>query len=751
MFERSDWIATVAGRLGCAVKRRAIGARTMAALVLAGAAAIGSTAEAQVPRETTSRLIVKLREPAAIADVRPAQRIVRLAHDEGIDLRHERSMALGAELMALGRFVPVDQAEALAARIAARPDVEFAVPDRRRTAERRTNDSYLTAQAYLDNDAYGISAFAAWDTTTGTSDVVVAIIDTGYRPHIDMTGRFLPGYDFIADLASSNDGNGRDADALDPGDWTTEEDVIAAGGDCDLGPSSWHGTEVAGVVAANSNNGQWTAGINWNAKILPVRVLGKCGGWDSDIADGIAWAAGVAVPGVPANPNPAQVINLSLGGSGACTATYRNAITAAYAHGVTRAIVVAAGNASEDVAFHSPANCSNVLAIASTTSTGMLASYSDYGAGVTLSAPGGDYDRNLGTKGITALSNTGFTTPGGDTIRTVGGTSFAAPMVSGVVSLMLGVAPSLTAQQVRSILTSTAKPFITSSNCSTAICGAGLVDASAAVLAAKAVGGTAPAAVNYQGLWWKAPAATESGWGINFAHQGDVIFATWFTYDTTGKAWWLTMTANKTAEGVYAGTLYETRGPAYNAVPFDPAAVSSIARGIGTLSFTDVDHGTLHYLLDGVEQTKAIARQVFAAPVPTCAFGAQTDLTLATNYQDLWWNANESGWGINFTEQGGVIFATWFTYDADGKPMWLSATAAPTGARSFAGTLYRTSGPAFSAVPFDPAAVQRTEVGTMTLTFANGNSAAFHYEIGAVSQTKAITRQVFRAPGTVCQ
>ena len=141
-----------------------------------------------------------------------------------------------------------------------------------------------------------------------------------------------------------------------------------------------------------------------------------------------------------------------------------------------------------------------------------------------------------------------------------------------------------------------------------------------------------------------------------------------------------------------------------------------------------------------------LLRSILLAAVLAAALPAS-----ATSYQDMWWNPNESGWGINFTEQGGVIFATWFTYDADGKPTWLSATAMPTAPRTFAGTLYRTTGPAFSAVPFDPTAVRRTEVGTMTLAFANGNSAAFHYEIGAVSQTKAITRQVFRAPGTVCQ
>ena len=268
-----------------------------------------------------------------------------------------------------------------------------------------------------------------------------------------------------------------------------------------------------------------------------------------------------------------------------------------------------------------------------------------------------------------------------------------------------------------------------------------------------------PAAINYEGLWWKSPAGSESGWGINFAHQGDVIFATWFTYDLNGKAWWLSMTANKTAESTYTGTLIQTHGPAFNAVPFSPAAVTATAVGSGTLTFSDGNTGNFTYTVNGISQTKAITRQVFATP-PTCTFGTQPDLTLATNYQDLWWTAPagvESGWGVNFTHQSDIIFATWFTYDFDGTPLWLSVTAPKTAPGVYAGTLYRTNGPPFNAVPFDPKQVDLTPVGTLTLTFANGNSANFAYTVtlgppgSTVTQTKSVVRQVFRAPGTVCQ
>jgi serine protease len=228
--------------------------------------------------------------------------------------------------------------------------------------------------------------------------------------------------------------------------------------------------------------------------ILPVRVLGKCGGYDSDIIDGIGWAAGLALPGIPANPYPAQVINLSLGGDGECTASYRNVIAAAYAHGVTRAIVAAAGNAANDVAGHTPANCPFVYAVASTTTLGSLTRYSNFGPSIDISAPGGQYSAASADQRIITLSNDGLTAPATDSFAYMGGTSLAAPMVSGVVSLMLAVAPSLTVDQVHDMLTSTAKPFPIGSTCDTSICGAGIVDANAVVRAAAALG--APATVD---------------------------------------------------------------------------------------------------------------------------------------------------------------------------------------------------------------------------------------------------------------
>ena len=190
---------------------------------------------------------------------------------------------------------------------------------------------------------------------------------------------------------------------------------------------------------------------------------------------------------------------------------------------------------------------------------------------------------------------------------------------------------------------------------------------------------------------------------MNVAHQGDIVFATWFTYDAAGKAWWLSMTANLVSGGnTFTGTLYKTSGPPFSATPFDPALVVPVAVGSGTLTFTDASNGTFAFTVNGISRTKPITRQVFG-PQPTCRFGVLAHLEAATNYQDLWWNApggSESGWGLNVTHQGDTLFVTWFTYDVDGSPLWLSATAQKTAARDVCGDV----------VPDDRAAVQRHAV-----------------------------------------
>jgi len=700
---------------------------------------------------TPARLIVRLTPDAMKSALTPKARIAKLATSSAVALTYVRPMALGADVVTAEGSAA---AEEVAARLAADPDVDYAVVDHRvhamQAAGVSINDTFAQQQHYLANTSTGISAYDAWTITHGSPNIVVAVIDTGYRPHAGMLGRFLPGYDMISDPQTANDGDGRDTDASDPGDWVT---AAEADGDCPAHNSSWHGTSVAGIIGANTNDDAWTAGIDWNAKILPVRVLGKCGGFNSDVVDAIAWAAGLAVPGAPPNLTPAQVINLSLGSSNSCEQPFTEVAAAAYAAGVTRAIVAAAGNDAHDVSNNSPAGCPGYYAVASTTDVGgSLASFSNFGAGITLSAPGGAAKLRTAADTMVVLGNSGTTVPLADIVVNEGGTSFSAPMVSATVSLMLSVAPYLTADQVHDLIVSTVKPFPAFSDCTTDRCGAGILDAGAAVRAAAAVP-PPPAAVNYQGLWWASPAGSESGWGINFAHQGDIIFATWFTYDTTGKAWWLSMTAIRTGLNSYAGDLLTTHGPAFSATPFDPNAVTHATVGRGTLTFADANTAQFSYTVNGVAQVKTLTREIFGT-APVCAFGGQPSLAVATNYQDLWWAAPagvESGWGINLTEQSNEIFGTWFTYDVDGTPLWLSVLATNTGPGVYSGPLMRTRGPAFSAVPFDPAKVTATPAGTATFTFSDGAHATFAYTVNGVSQAKAITREVFVNPGTHCQ
>jgi Abnormal spindle-like microcephaly-assoc'd, ASPM-SPD-2-Hydin len=250
---------------------------------------------------------------------------------------------------------------------------------------------------------------------------------------------------------------------------------------------------------------------------------------------------------------------------------------------------------------------------------------------------------------------------------------------------------------------------------------------------------------NYEGIWWN---ASESGWGISFEHQGTKIFATWFTYDTAGMAWWLFMTADAGPGNTFTGTMFKTTGSFYAAAPFTAGA--PVAVGTGTLTFTDTGHATFESIVNGTKQTKSITPQVFG-PLPTCTYSVAANLAGATNYQGLWWNASESGWGINLAHQGSTIFAAWFTFDVDGSPLWLSATLYKGAGETFAGKLQRTTASPFAAAPFvgnPPVAI-----GDATLTFANGNSANFGYTIG---DNGPITKQITHLPlgettaGTVC-
>jgi serine protease len=408
---------------------------------------------------------------------------------------------------------------ALATLLAADPDVEYAVPDYRRHLLATPNDPLYSAQPAGSNvtpavgqwylrtpDATFVSAIdatAAWAITTGSSDVVIADLDTGVRfDHPDLATKLLPGRNFVS--TNGNTGRGWSADASDPGDWTTANQC---GSGQPAQPSSWHGTQTAGILGAQTNNGIGMASVGYNVMVMPVRVLAACGGFDSDIQAAMLWAGGVGVPGVPTNPTPARVINMSLGGTGSCAQSYVDAIGQLIARSVT--IVAAAGNA-EGLAVATPANCTGVVAVAAVRNVGTKVGFSSLGPEVAIAAPGGNCVSASGAclYPILTTTNAGATTPAANTY-TDGlndpslGTSFSTPLVTGTVALILSVNPTLTPAQVRSFLQSSARLFPaqppgsavpichapTSSvqdecYCTQSTCGAGLLDAGAAVAAA---------------------------------------------------------------------------------------------------------------------------------------------------------------------------------------------------------------------------------------------------------------------------
>jgi subtilisin family serine protease len=339
----------------------------------------------------------------------------------------------------------------------------------------KPNDPFFDQQWSLTQSGGGIDAQRAWQLA-GTSPVTVAVLDTGYTNHPDLDAKWLPGYDFIRLRYLSVDGDGLDSDASDEGDFA---DYGACGNFYRYG-SSWHGTHVAGIIGAHANNGEGIAGVAPNSRILPVRVLGRCGGFDEDVADGIRWAVGAPVKDVPNNPSPASVLNLSLGGEGPCGEDMQSAINTALARGAT--VVVSAGNEADDAQNYSPANCKGVITVAATNRDGNFSNYSNNGPSVEIAAPGGE---NQGFQQIISTLNSGSVGASGSYYQPYQGTSMAAPHVAGTIALMLTRNPNLTPGQVLNILQSTARDRVEASDCGGLglICSVGRLNAGAAVAA----------------------------------------------------------------------------------------------------------------------------------------------------------------------------------------------------------------------------------------------------------------------------
>ncbi|MBU8975387.1 S8 family serine peptidase [Lysobacter sp. MMG2] len=434
---------------------------------------------------THDRFIVKYRDGSAPrANAANMKRALDAAASLGVGgkavgLQQLRSLSVGGELVRADRKLDRAEAEQLMRQIAADPNVEFIEVDRLLQIALTPNDPRYPEQwGYQDSDA-GIRANEAWDSASGTG-VVVAVLDTGITSHSDLNANVIAGYDFVSDATAARDGNGRDSNPADQGDWYSAGECGQIVGS----NSSWHGTHVAGTVAARTNNGIGVAGTAFNAQIQPVRVLAKCGGSISDIADAITWASGGTVSGVPANATPAEVINLSLGGGGSCSATMQNAINGAVSRGTTLAI--AAGNSNANTSGFTPANCNNVIAVAAITSTGQRSSFSNYGALIDIAAPGSS---------ILSTLNAGTTTPGAESYASYNGTSMAAPHVAGVIALLQSVAATpKTPAEVEQIIKTNFRPFpVTPSQ----TIGPGILDAKAVVDAAGGGGGNTPPTANF--------------------------------------------------------------------------------------------------------------------------------------------------------------------------------------------------------------------------------------------------------------
>ncbi len=488
------------------------------------------------PGTPAERLIVGYKSGASEARSNKAAEADAAAKgkEAGENLDFQRRLGSGAALVDLGEGLTKSDVADVVAEYQADPQVAYVVPDRLNKPLATPNDTEYGKQWDLSEATAGMNVPAAWDVTDG-SGVTVAVIDTGYVTHSDLGANIVGGYDFISDTAVSNDGNGRDSNPADTGDWTTDGQCSS---DWTATTSSWHGTHVAGTIAAVTNNSKGIAGIAYGAKVSPLRVLGQCGGYDSDIIDAITWASGGSVSGVPANANVAKVINMSLGGGGACSAATQSAINGAVNRGTT--VVVAAGNENQNAANSSPANCNNVITVAATDRSGNRSYYSNFGSIVDIAAPGGETNSTT-ANGILSTLNTGTRGPSSESYKFYQGTSMAAPHIAGLAALMKSANASLTPAQIESAIKSNARTL--PGTCSGG-CGAGLADAAKTVQAVSgnsggSTGGTTftstsavaipdnssaiESSIAVSGRSGNAPSALQVGVDITHTYRGDLV------------------------------------------------------------------------------------------------------------------------------------------------------------------------------------------------------------------------------------
>jgi serine protease len=612
------------------------------------------------------------------------QRVQSLASRTRVALEAMRPLGPTLHMMKVKPLVAGEPMEETLKRLRADPEVEYAVPDRRVYPHATPSDPRFGGQWYLQNaQPSAINATAAWDITKGSTNIVIAVVDTGVRyDHEDLKatsagGKLLPGFDFISadpdsTFFTANDGNGRDSDASDPGDFVTTTEANAHSNCGDPGNSSWHGTRVSGIIGALTDNAIGVAGINWNVQILPARVIGKCGGFNSDVIAGIRWAAGLSVPGVTPTPTPAKIINVSLGGQGSCDSASADAISQVASAGVL--VVVSAGNEGGPV--DSPANCPGAAAIAGLRHIGSKVGFSSLGPEITVGAPGGncvntgpgdpclfsiDTTTNTGTQGPVA---SGYT----DQLNFNVGTSFSAPIVSGIAGLMVSVNSNLRSTQLIARLKEGAKPYTTTSDtvpappvchvpasqadvqaeeciCTTAACGAGMANALGSVNAAL----RPIAAITVQGTISAGAALTLQGSGSTAAN-GHALSS--FSWVQGGNSISTGQTANITApsSGTTTACLTVTddagkQDTAKVTLSTTTATVTSLAPGAATCSTSQVT----------VSATDAGAAEAGADP-GTFTFTRTGDVSAVLNVSINMTGSAANGTDYN-TIAGNVAFA----------------------------------------------------------------------------------------------
>jgi serine protease len=665
-----------------------------------------------------ARVIVKFKA------LGPLMRAARERGDRGpqqaatLTSRHGLSLRDGRMIDARSQVVHGDKSltsAALAARLAQDADVEYAVPDLRRRALALPNDPLLPASAsaalaagqwYLQPAdstlVAAINAVGAWSITTGASSIVVADVDTGVLlAHPDLANKVLAGYDFVSTTSVAGDGGGRDSDPTDPGDSTTANQ-------CGSGEaatsSSWHGTQTSSIIGAQTNNGVGMASVGYNVKVLPVRVLGKCGGYDSDIIAGMLWAAGLTSTPTT-NPNPAKVINLSLGGTGSCTTSYQDAMTQLTAAGVT--VVAAAGN-EEGLAVGVPANCTGVIAVAGLRHVGTKVGFSSIGPEVSISAPGGNCVNSTGAclYPILTATNTGTTTANtttagytySDSSNYSVGTSFATPMVAGAAALMLSVNPALKPAQIKSLLQSSARSFPAQPSgsstpackaptgtvqdecyCTTSTCGAGMLDVGAAVAAAAATA---------------APTASIS------ASATTVTAGTTVTLDGSASTAAGTRTIASYAWSITSGATYASFSGATNA-----ATASLKTAGIGsvTVQLTITDSS-------GTQATKTQTITVTAPAAPTVSIVASATAVAAGTAVTFDGSGSKAASGLD------IASYQWSVTPASGSPSNLATFTTATNASTASVSTLGSGSGSFTVTLTVTDSVGQTGSATSTVT-----------------------------------